>query len=87
MPSAAAADQNPNRPPDWEKETEALDEDGERGVVPARVEDGDAGRRRMMWAEREAPPPASRDSRLPRGHKRRGRNRAWLLALFPEAGA
>jgi hypothetical protein len=31
-PGAAAAGQNPSRPPDWEKETKALAEDGERGA-------------------------------------------------------
>jgi hypothetical protein len=43
MPSAATTGRNPNLSPDWEKETEALDEDGERGAVPPGVEDGDAG--------------------------------------------
>ena len=41
-----------------EKETRAFDEDGERGAGPTRVEDGGAGRRGILWTEREAPPSA-----------------------------
>ena len=57
-PGAAAAGRNPSRSPDWEKEAAALDGDGERGAVPAGVEEGGACRRGMLWVEREAPPPA-----------------------------
>ena len=69
-----ATDQNPSRPSDWEKETEPLDEDGERGVLPVGVEDGGAGRRGLLWAEREALPLAL--SRLARDLVGRGRSRS-----------
>ena len=44
--------QPPSRPPDLEKETEALAEDGERGAVPVGVEEGGACWRGMLWAEK-----------------------------------
>ncbi|CAD6268580.1 unnamed protein product [Miscanthus lutarioriparius] len=69
---AAASGRDPSRPPDLEKETEALAEDGDRGAVPVGVEEGGACRRGMLWAEkpeREVPPPASRELRLPRGRE------------------
>jgi hypothetical protein len=64
-PGAAAAGRNPSRPPDLEKETEALDEDG-RGDARCRPEyemEAPAGEGCCGWRGRRRRPSRDRDSR------------------------